>query len=231
MNYLEKCTRPDISSAVHQCARFVADPQVEHGKALKWIGPYLAASKDKGIIYSPNHNFGFEVYVDASFCNNWEPETAEWDADTARSRTGYVIMIAGCPVLWASKLQTEVALSTTESEYIALSTATREVLPMMELHQEMYQKGCLPQTMQPKFHCKVFEDNSGAIHLATGVKHPKMRPKTKHINIKYHHFHNKVMDGTFAIHQVATEDMLADILTKNCTEAILLALRPLIMGW
>ena len=231
MNYLEKCSRPDISSAVHQCARFVADPKVEHGKALKWIGRYLAASRDKGIIYSPNNNKGFEVYVDASFCNNWEPETAEWDADTARSRTGYVIMIADCPVTWASKLQAEVALSTTESEYITISTATREVLPMMELIDEMHKKGCLNKKMLPTFHCKVFEDNSGAIYLATGVKHPKMRPRTKHINIKYHHFRNKVMDGTLSIHQVPTQDMLADILTKNCTEAIIQHLRPLIMGW
>ena len=141
MNYLEKCSRPDISSAVHQCARFVADPKVEHGKALKWIGRYLAATRDKGMIYYLTKGKGFDVYVDASFCNNWEPETAEWDVDTARSRTGYIIMISGCPILWASKLQTEVALSTTESKYIAISTATREVLPMMELLQEMYQKG------------------------------------------------------------------------------------------
>ena len=231
MNYLEKCSRPDISSAVHQCARFVADPKVEHGKALKWIGRYLAASKDKGIIYSPKASAGFEGYVDSSFCNNWEQETAEWDADTARSRTGYVIMISGCPILWASKLQTEVALSTTESEYIALSTATREVLLMRELTEEMYQQGCITQKLHPTFHCKIFEDNSGAIYLATGVEHPKMRPRTKHINIKYHHFRTKVMDGTLSIHQVATEDMLADILTKNYTEAILLRLRPLIMGW
>ena len=68
----------------------------------------------------------------------------------------------------------------------------------------------------------MFEDNSGAIYVATGVKHPKMRQRTKHINIKYHHFRNKVMDGTLSINQVATEDMLADILSKNCTDAILL---------
>ena len=61
----------------------MAEPKIEHGKALKWIGRYLAATKDKGIIYDPKANQGFEVYVDASFCNNWEPETAEWDADTA----------------------------------------------------------------------------------------------------------------------------------------------------
>ena len=231
MNYLEKCSRPDISSAVHQCARFVADPKVEHGKALKWIGRYLAASKDKGIIYSPKASAGFEVYVDASFCNNWEQETAEWDADTARSRTGYVIMISGCPILWASKLQTEVALSTTESEYIALSTATREVLLLIELTEEMYQQGCITQKLHPTFHCKIFEDNSGAIYLATGVKHPKMRPRTKHIIIKYHHFRHAVAKGDVTVEHIASEDQLADILTKPLPVDPFTKLRFLLMVW
>jgi hypothetical protein len=102
---------------------------------------------------------------------------------------------------------------------------------LMELIREMHKFGCWKQSLRPTFHCKVFEDNSGAIYLATGVKHPKMRPRTKHINIKYHHFRAKVMDGTLSIHQVPTEDMLADLLTKNCTEAILLHLRPILMGW
>jgi hypothetical protein len=93
------------------------------------------------MIYSPS-NQSFDVYVDASFTGDWDPTNAEWDNDTARSRTGYVILYASCPVIWASKLQTEIALSTTEAEYLAISTATREVLPLMELIQEMQEQGC-----------------------------------------------------------------------------------------
>ena len=63
----------------------------------------------------------FDVYVDADFAGNWNPIDAPIDADTARSRYGYVVMYMGCPITWASKIQTEVALSTTESEYIGLS--------------------------------------------------------------------------------------------------------------
>ena len=230
LNYLEKCSRLDISCAVHQGARFVSNPRFEHGKALKWLGRYLVGSKDKGMVYSPG-NQSFDVYVDASFTGDWDPENAEWDADTARSRTGYVICYANCPVIWASKLQSEIALSTTESEYLAISAATREVLPLMELIQEMQRHGCGLTATTPQLHCRVFEDNSGAVELASSVKNPKMRPRTRHINTKYHHFRSKVQDGTISIHQVSTEDMLADILTKVCNEQIHTKLREQLMGW
>jgi len=172
----------------------------------------------------PKQPKSFDVYVDASF-------TGDWDPDTARSRTGYVILYASCPVIWASKLQSEIALSTTESEYLAISTATREVLPLMELVQEMQDHVCGLTATTPRLHCWVFEDNSGAIELASSVKNPKMRPRTRHINTKYHHFRNKVQDGTISIHPVSTEDMLADILTKICNEEIHTKLRKQLMGW
>jgi hypothetical protein len=130
LNYLEKCSRRDISCAVHQAARFVSNPRIQHGKALKWLGIYLVGSRDKEMIYSPS-NQSFDFYVDASFTGDWNPQNADWDPDTARSSTGNVILYASCPVVWASKLQTEIALSTTEAEYLAISTATRKVLPLM----------------------------------------------------------------------------------------------------
>jgi hypothetical protein len=231
LNYLEKCSRPDISCAVHQAARFVGNPKVEHGKALKWLGRYLAGTSDKGIIYTPDKSQSFDLFVDASFSGNWDPKDAEWDPDTARSRAGYFVMYAGCPVIWASKLLSEVAMSTTESEYLAISTATREILPVMELVQEMSENGYNLLSPVPKVHCRVFEDNSGAVEVASSVRNPKMRPRTKHINTKYHHFRTKVMDGTLSIHPISTNDMLADILTKNCTEEILTRLRFKVMGW
>ncbi|KAI2491170.1 G-protein coupled peptide receptor [Fragilaria crotonensis] len=231
MNYLEKCSRLDISCAVHQGARFVSNPRLQHGKALKWLGRYLVGSRDKGMIYSPATNQSFDVYVDASFTGDWDPEYADWDPDTARSRTGYVILYASCPVIWASKLQSEIALSTTESEYLAISTATREVLPLMELVQEMQDHGCGLTATTPRLHCWVFEDNSGAIELATSVKNSKMRPRMRHINTKYHHFRNKVQDGTMSIHPVSTEDMLADILTQICNGETHTKLRKQLMGW
>jgi hypothetical protein len=124
----------------------------------------------------------FQVWVDADFCGNWIKEESMEDPDTARSRTGYVVKFLGCPIMWKSQLQTEIALSSCESEYIALSQALRRVIPAMHLIQEMKKYHYHNTPSVPNVHCTLFEDNSGALTLA---KAPAMRPRTKHINIKY----------------------------------------------
>ena len=98
-------------------------------------------------------------------------------------------MYAGCPVCWASKLQTRVATSTTMAEYIALSSALRDVIPIMELMDELKDRGYELISTEPKVYCKAFEDNSGALEIA---RLPKMRPRTKAINVIYHHFREYV---------------------------------------
>ena len=122
LNYLEKGTRPDIAYITHQCARFSSCPKKEHGDAIKWLGKYLKGTRDKGLILKPDGSCGLEVYVDADFAGNWDPKETQ-DRDTARSRHGYFIMFANCPILWKSQLQTECALSSTESEYTGISYA------------------------------------------------------------------------------------------------------------
>jgi hypothetical protein len=101
----------------------------------------------------------------------------------------------------------------------------------MELIQGMQRQGCGLKVATPHLHCCVFEDNSGAVELATRVNNPKMRPRTRHINKRFHHFCNKVQDGTYSIRPVSTTDMLADILTKVCNEEIRTRLREQLMGW
>jgi hypothetical protein len=138
--YLEKSARPDISCAVHQCARHCANPKIQHTAAVKRIGRYLLGAKDKGLIMRPNQE-GMECWVDAAHASEWNNSTPSNDPNTARSRMGYVITYAGCPMHWSSKMQTEIALSTTEAEYIALSQAMREVLPIIWLMEEAGQQG------------------------------------------------------------------------------------------
>jgi hypothetical protein len=75
---------------------------------------YLVLTREQGIIIDPQDGNSFEVYVDADFFRNWNRSTAMNDISTAMSRTGYIISFAGCPITWASKLQTQIALSTTE---------------------------------------------------------------------------------------------------------------------
>jgi hypothetical protein len=227
LNYLEKSSRPDIAYAVHQCARFASDPKLQHTKAVKLIGRYLKSKKTMGLKCIPKFE-SINCFVDAGFAGDWNPNIAESDSSTARSRSGFVVMFAGCPLFWASKLQTEIALSTTESEYIALSSALREVIPLMRLTKELRDAGFDLPFDTPKVHCRVFEDNSGALEMAIT---PKMRPRTKHLNIKYHHFREAVESGEVTIHKVGTLDQLADIFTKPLAHVLFDKFRMAIMGW
>ena len=105
--------------------------------------------------------------------------------DTARSRRGYFICYNDVPITWKSQLQHEIALSTTEAEYTSLSYALREAIPIMNLLKEMKERKFDVSNKIAKVHCKVYEDNSGAIEIA---REEKYRPRTKHLNCRLRHF-------------------------------------------
>ena len=105
MSYLEKGSRSELAYAIHQCARYSADPRKEHGDAVLWIGRYLLGTPRDGLILKPDLAKSFEVFVDSDFCGNWHKQYAR-EIDSVRSRHGYVIMYAGCPIVSKSQLQT-----------------------------------------------------------------------------------------------------------------------------
>ena len=228
LNYLEKSSRPDIAYAVHQCARFSSDPKIEHAQAVEHLVKYLAGTKNKGVLMKPDIGPMLEVYADADFSGNWNKNTAEYDVSTAKSRSGFVICFAKVPIMWTSKLQTQIALSTTEAEYMALSSALREAIPLTELVQEMREQQIVHLPNHAKVYCKCFEDNSGALELA---RTPKLRPRTKHINIIYHHFRDAVKKGMVEIFAITTENQMADILTKPLNQNIFVKHRKKMIGW
>ncbi|KAL7475305.1 LOW QUALITY PROTEIN: hypothetical protein ACHAW6_001227 [Cyclotella cf. meneghiniana] len=88
------------------------------------------------------------------------------DPSMAKSRSSWIGYYAACPIIWASKLQSQVALSITEAEYIAMSMALYDVIPLMELIKKMRERKFDIINTQPYVYCKVFEDNSGALELA-----------------------------------------------------------------
>jgi len=97
------------------------------------------------------------------------------------------------------------------------------------------ERGILEDESTPKVFCKAFEDNSGALEMA---RVHKMRPRTKHINLKYHFFRSRVVqdgdtDLTGKVHVVAidTEEQLADVFTKAVSQELFLKFRMEIMGW
>jgi hypothetical protein len=103
----------------------------------------------------------------------------------------------------------------------------REALPIIWLMEEAKQQGIPVLNATPKVHCKVFEDNAGAIEIANVSK---MRPRMKHLNIKYHHFREEVRKGTISINHTKTEDQIADIFTKPLPEVPFVKFREK-MGW
>ena len=99
---------------------------------------------------------------------------------------------------------------------------------MMGLLLEMKTFGIPITKTTPKVFCKLFEDNAGAIHLA---KVPKMRPRTRHINQKYHHFREWVKSGLIEILPIDTLEQPADLMTKPLDLASFVKHREVIMGW
>ncbi len=104
-----------------------------------------------------------------------------------------------------------VALSTTEAEYIAMSQSLCDVIPVMNLLQEIREQDYQVICTKPHVYCKVFENNSGALELA---RLPKLHLRTKHINVCYPHFCEHVRKGLIKIFPIDTKDQIADALTK-----------------
>jgi hypothetical protein len=180
LNYLSQTTRPDIMYATHQIAKFSADLREPHGDAILYLVCYLKKTRDLGIRFAPNPGKGFKCYCDADFSENSTASIADVDLSTSKSCSGWVVFYAGCPIIWASKLQTQTALSTTEAEYIAMSMSLRDVIPIMKLINEMKEHNIPVICTKPYVYCKVFEDKFGALELA---RLSKLCPCTKHINV------------------------------------------------
>ena len=89
-------------------------------------------------------------------------------------------------------------------------------------------QGFLKSTKTPKVFCKVFEDNSAALQMANIHKY---RPRTKHLNVKLHHFRQYVNKGIVKVFPIKSEDQQADYLTKPLKYELLIKLRKLVMGW
>ena len=94
--------------------------------------------------------------------------------------------------------------------------------------EDMKRNGIPIQEMIPSIHCKLFEDNMGACELA---KVPKMRARTKHINIKYHHFREWVTQNKISIHVISTTNQLSDIFTKPLSTDLFTKFRKSILMW
>ncbi|KAL3767222.1 hypothetical protein ACHAWU_003313 [Discostella pseudostelligera] len=227
--YLSGHSRPDLSFAVHQCARYTFAPTRRHEQALLRIGHYLKGTLDKGLILNPSPELHLDCYPDADFAGLWKHEDSN-DPHCVRSRTGFVITLAHCPVIWASKMQTEIALSTMEAEYIALSTACRDLFPIMDKLVEITAILNIPFTPGSNMHVRIHEDNAGTLILGK-LEPRRMTPRSKHYAVKYHWFREQLLPRNIELVKIATQDQLGDIFTKGLGGVAFKRVRKQLMGW
>ena len=133
------------------------------------------------MVIKPDVNLGLDLYADADFAGLFSVEDPE-DPTSVKSRTGWVVTFRGMPVTWSSKLQSEIALSTMEAEYIALSTGMRELVGIRKIVNEITIR-CKIKREETSRVSRVYEDNEAALkHAVTAL--PKLSPRTKHIGVK-----------------------------------------------
>lgn len=229
MLYLACNSRPDIAFAVHQCAQFNHCARATHEKAVKHIARYLKRTRDRGLIMKPDNTLALEmVFADADFAGLWNAEEAH-DPISVKSRTGYLITLSSVPVLWCSKLQTEIATSMMHAEYIALSSGMRELLPITNVFNDVCTQLNIARSDNAKI-IKAYEDNEGAQKLASSPI-TRVTPHSKHFAIKYHWFREKLDEYNIEIHRVGTDMQKADIFTKGLVGKEFRHKRSLLMNW
>ena len=140
------------------------------------------------------------------------------DLDTRKSTTGYLFMLNGGPISWASQKQTCVALSTTEAEFMAACEAAKNLLWLKQFFKEIGEcHNCTTLCM----------DNQSAIKL---IYNPVYHKKTKHIDVKYNFIRDNVIQALINIKNVQSSEQLADIFTKALIAVKFENIRDQILG-
>jgi hypothetical protein len=195
--YAMVCTRPDLAHAVSMVSKYMANPGKPHWDAIKWIFRYLKGTTDYDITFvRQKSDLSVVEYVDADYTG---------DLDDRRSTTSYVFTLTGGPICWKSMIQSTVAMSTTEAEYMALVEAAKEALWLTGLVKELgIQQGGV------SLHC----DSQSATYLA---KNHMYHARTKHIDVRFHKIRELVSIAKLLLKKIHTSENAADMLTKPVT--------------
>ena len=130
---------------------------------------------------------------------------ANWAANSQdrRCNSGNVFVMSNGTISWAGQKQPTVALSTAESEYIALCLATQESVCLRQLSKDL-QMDCSSPT-------SIYENNQGTIAMS---KNSILHKRTKHIDINFQYIREKIQDKTIEVKYCPTHEIVADIFTK-----------------
>ena len=152
---------------------------------MKRICWYLQGTKDNVLVFNPSKKLVVDYYDDAYFAGLWGHEDPQ-DPICARSRTGFVVTFANCPLLWVSKIQIDISLYTIHSEYVALSHSVRALITLEIITKEVIDNlGIDSEKLKFVSSYNFYEDNNGAIFVAIS---PMMTPTSNNIAVRYHWF-------------------------------------------
>jgi hypothetical protein len=199
--YLMVTTRPDLAYAVSMVSRYMDNPGMAHWRAAKWILRYLKGTQDYCLTFTGSDPEALYGYSDSDWAG---------DLDERKSTYGFIFFLAGNAVMWASKRQKSVALSSTEAEFIGASEATRELLWLRKVAKALGVHQDTPLILH--------EDNQGAISLAKEESHKR---RTKHLDVRYHFVRQCVQSGLVQLVYCRTEEMVADFLTKAVSRTVI----------
>ena len=200
--YLSVFSRPDIAFSVKELSRHLERPTPNIIEAGKRVLRYLAGTKFYGIAYTGKGNYDSVVKSKDGLLHGFSDADFAGESSTRRSTTGNALYYAGQCIWWKSRSQNEVAVSTTESEYMSLFNLVRECKHIRRLHEFIE---CASISIP------VFCDNKSAICLA---KHDLVNNRTKHIDVRYHFIRQEWLKKHVGIQYTGTNTMRADSLTK-----------------
>ncbi|KAG7553092.1 Zinc finger CCHC-type [Arabidopsis thaliana x Arabidopsis arenosa] len=194
--YAMTSTRPDIAYAVGKLSRYTSNPSTHHWQAVRRVLKYLKGTINYGLSY-----FGFpsvlEGYSDASWNTNEENYS---------STSGWVFLLGGGAISWASKKQTCITNSTMESEFVALAAAGREAEWLRHLVSEI---PLWPKPVSPiSIHC----DSQATLAKAYSQVY---NGKSRHLGLRHSGIRELITHGVITLEFIRSEHNLADHLTKG----------------
>jgi len=192
--YLMLGSRPDLCFSVSYFGRFQNCYSKIHWKHLKHIIRYLKYSENIGLNFTKSDcdKLSVHSFADADFAH---------DLNDRKSVSGFVIKLNNNVVHWSSKKQTVIALSSTESEFYALSCCLTESIFLCNLLKDIFKTDYL---------INVYEDNQSTIKIAQTLE----TKRSKHFDVKFHFVKDLVSQGNAKIHYIETSEQVADIMTK-----------------
>jgi hypothetical protein len=207
--YLSGCTRPDITFAVNRLSRSLNAHRAAHHNAARHIMRYLKGSLKIGLFYRRREVLKLTGYSDA----DWARET-----NGRRSVTGYLFTLGDSPISWNSKMQSTVAHSSTETEYLAMGATAKEAIYLERLLTELgvtlevHDIVTKDLVASDGTKLKLFGDNQGALAMATSAK--LNHKATKWYLVREHFIRDLVQSGALTVGYCDTDNMPADMMTK-----------------